>query len=103
MVDDKRKWFLHELYKKKIYFIKNYQMVSQHGLNDIAHRQDAMTHGFENDNLFNHPKNKALEHDLKVCLRRDLKDTRRDTTGTVNYLDRIDSAEYGFEPFTGVL
>ncbi len=70
---------------------------------DIYNRQNAMVSGFESQVVHNHPKNKALEQDMKVCLKRDIKDVRRKTSGATNYLDRIDSAEYGLEIFTSVI
>ncbi len=102
VIDDNQKWFLHEI-AKKASVIKHFKPAVKQGMFDIYNRQNAMVSGFESQVVHNHPKNKALEQDMKVCLKRDIKDVRRKTSGATNYLDRIDSAEYGLEIFTSVI
>lgn len=59
--------------------------------------------GFDNKSIYMHPKNKALKMDFEKCIKRDKNDPRRKTTGTTNYLDRIDSMENGVIPFAGII
>lgn len=100
-VDDKRKWFLHELFKQRLPWQGQYKTFDQHGEFEIGNRQDWTHIGFENKVIYMNPKNKALMDDFKVCVKRDKDDHRRKTTSTTNYLDRIDSFENGFIPFLG--
>ena len=102
-VDDKRKWFLNELYKQKKYYMGLFRTFEQHGDADIEHRQDAMKVGLQNKSLWISPKNQNLIQDIKVCVKRDLNDSRRKTSGNTNYLDRLDSAENGFWPFVPII
>ncbi len=50
-----------------------------------------------------HPKNKPLVLDMRACVKADINDTKRKTSGTTNYLDRIDTSEYGIEFYTPII
>ncbi len=103
-IDDKRKWFLNEVRKLRPDGIKTFKTPQQHGhLFGIIQRQDTTILGLETHLVAIHPKNKSLVNDMRLCQKQDLNSSVRKTTGNTNYLDRIDSGEYGLEPFSPII
>lgn len=104
VVDDKRKWYVLEISKKELPFITTVDTGKQHGKTfGIAPRQDTMINGFLTGKLSIHPNNKKILIDYKVCKKARIDEPERDTKGTTNYLDRIDSAEYSVQYYISVL
>ena len=108
VIDDKRKWFLYELWKlhkegRGLPFIKKMNTFLQHGEYNILNRQDWFTSGIKNKRLVFDPKNKPLFDDVMNCIREEVNSPKRATRGNTNYNDRIDSVENAFLPFVRVL
>lgn len=59
--------------------------------------------GFRSGRILLHPKNKQLVDDFETCVKRDKGDPRRKTSGTTNYLDRIDSMEQGVIQYASIV
>lgn len=102
-IDDKRKWYLNEVRKASPSWLTGYRSFEQHGMWGIEERQDMISNGIENKSIQIHKANKALVSDMQVCVKRDIQDPRRKTSGDTNYLDRLDSAENGIIPFAGII
>ncbi len=102
-VDDKRKWFLNEVRKKRIAWINGYRTFRQHGEDGIIQRQQMTKIGFDNKIVYNHPKNKQLENDIRNCQRAEISNEKRKTSGLTNYLDRIDSMENGIIEYKNII
>lgn len=104
-VDDNRQWFTRDLYKSQELsgIIDIWEPAQKNGIFDIYHRQDTFITGLTNDIIYIHPGNQALIMDLMVTKKRAIDDGRRDTNGTTNYLDRIDSMEYSLQQLTSTI
>lgn len=63
----------------------------------IAERQNKTILGITNGTLYFHPDNTALITDMKKCVKAEKYSPERKTTSSTNYLDRIDSMEYGLQ------
>lgn len=75
------------------YYLDYGRPFKKHGAYSLIERQKFTHFGFLNKVLFNHIENEALEQDFRVCQRSDYQKEERKTSGTTNYLDRIDSFE----------
>jgi len=100
-VDDNTKWFLKAIKDTDPIPGATYKPFNKQGDFNIEARQEWTELGFGNGRLRNHPANKGLEQDIKVCIKEDYNKAKRKTAGRTNYLDRIDSMENGFIPFLG--
>ena len=103
ILDDKRKQYVFNVMENKPDFIKNVDTFKQHGEFGISNRQDWLELGFRNKKIINHSDNVKLENDIKYCLRADIQNSKRQTTGTLNYLDRIDSMENSVIYFLSII
>lgn len=102
VVDDNRKMYMNSLMKLGTLpsTINWYQAVKNGKAFDIIPRQDKIEVGFNEKVIFIHPDNKDYMNDIKVCQKADIHSPKRKTTGTTNYLDRIDAVEYSTQPYS---
>lgn len=101
IVDDNRKIYLKYIRDtlKSSGIIENFMGAVKQGHYEILERQDYFEESFKQKKLFNHIKNKSLEEDIRECVKPSANTPTRTTSGSINYLDRIDSAEYAVYPF----
>lgn len=105
LIDDNQQFFLRDLARSELkYYINTFGKPTKNGNTfDINGRQTATQTGMFNDLFIFHAANTPLINDFRICQKKNAYDPTRDTAGTKNYLDRIDSFEYGFQPFTHVI
>lgn len=101
VVDDNRKHYIKELKNTNMLngYIETFMGAVKQGHYEIIERQDYVETSYAKGILHTHKANKPLMDDFKSCVKASPNITTRTTAGTINYLDRIDSAEYSLYPF----
>lgn len=102
-IDDNRKHYNGLMKDNLDGFVSHITNPIKQGHYDIIERQDLLENGIKNKVIFIDSKNNLLIDDIKECVKADVQSPKRKTSGNTNYLDRIDSVEYGLYPFVGII
>lgn len=104
VVDDNRKHYLNDIKKfLPSYMVENFLPAVKQGHYEIIDRQDYFEESFKQKKMFLHKDNKMLKNDILNCVKSSPNASVRTTAGTINYLDRLDSAEYAAYPFISIM